>query len=159
GPRFEREVTAWLDGSPDRSILLLLDEADKFFKEDQSKGYRVTEQLRSLAEKTRRRFKPVFAGLENVQRMARDPNHPIAQLGQPLLIGPLLRGAERRAAEALVRWPFAALGYSVAHEAVNRILVFANYYPSLIQLVCQLLLQELRARQSGPPPWRVGMAD
>jgi hypothetical protein len=159
GARFAREVTSWLDGHADRSILLLLDEADKFFKEDQANGYRVTEQLRALAEQTRRRFKPVFAGLENVQRMARDPNNPIAQLGIPLLIGPLLRGAERRAAATLVRWPFAALGYSLAQPVVNRILVFANYYPSLIQLVCQSLLQELRARQGGAPPWQVEMAD
>jgi len=159
GMRFVRDVVSWLEGNADRSILLLLDEADKFFKEDQANNYHVTEQLRGLAERTGRRFKPVFAGLENVQRMARDPNNPIAQLGLPLLIGPLLRREERRAAETLVRWPFEALGFTLAGSVVNRILVFANYYPSLIQLVCESLLRELRARQSGAPPWPVEMAD
>lgn len=159
GARFVRDVTSWLEGNADRSILMLLDEADRFFREDKANGYRVTEQLRGLAERTNRRFKPVFAGLENVQRMARDPNNPIAQLGQPLLIGPLLRRGERRAAEALVRWPFEALGFTLARPVVNRILVFANYYPSLIQLVCESLLRELRARQAGPPPWAIEMAD
>jgi hypothetical protein len=157
--RFSKDVQDWLNARPERSILLLLDEADKFFKEDQKNRYLITEQLRALSENTRRRFKPVFAGLENVQRMARDPNNPIAQLGTPLLIGPLLRGSERREAEALVRWPFAALGFTLAPEVVNRILIFANYYPSLIQLVCQRLLHALRGRGGSGPPWRVEMAD
>jgi hypothetical protein len=157
--RFRKEVRDWLNAHPEHSILLLLDEADKFFKEDQANRYRITEELRALSEDTRRRFKPVFAGLENVQRMARDPNNPIAQLATPLPIGPLLRGAERRAAEALVRWPFSALGFTLAPEAVNRILIFANYYPSLIQLVCQNLLHALRSKGGGAPPWRVEMSD
>jgi hypothetical protein len=157
--RFSKDVQDWLNARSERSILLLLDEADKFFKEDQTNRYRITEQLRALSENTRRRFKPVFAGLENVQRMARDPNNPIAQLATPLLIGPLLRGNERREAEALVRWPFAALGFTLAPEVVNRILIFANYYPSLIQLVCQNLLHALRSKGGGAPPWRIEMAD
>jgi hypothetical protein len=157
--RFRKYVRDWLRARPDRSILLLLDEADKFFKEDQTKRYRITEELRSLSEETQRSFKPVFAGLENVQRMARDPNNPFAQLATPLLIGPLLRGAERREAEALVRWPFTALGFTLAPEAVNRILIFANYYPSLIQLVCQNLLHALRSKGGGGPPWRVELSD
>jgi len=157
--RFRRDIRDWLGTRPERSILLLLDEADKFFKEDQTNRYRITEELRALSEETQRRFKPVFAGLENVQRMARDPNNPIAQLATPLLIGPLLRGAERREAEALVRWPFTALGFTLAPEVVNRILIFANYYPSLIQLVCQNLLHALRSKGGGGPPWRVEMSD
>jgi hypothetical protein len=157
--RFRKDVREWLATRPERSILLLLDETDKFFKKDQANSYRITEELRALSEETQRRFKPVFAGLENVQRMARDPNNPIAQLASPLPIGPLLRGAERREAEALVCWPFTALGFTLAPEVVNRILIFANYYPSLIQLVCQNLLHALRSKGGSGPPWRVEMSD
>jgi hypothetical protein len=70
----------------------------------------------------------------------------------------MLRGEERREAEHLVRWPFAALGYRLDDAVVSRILTFANYYPSLIQVVCQRLLRDLRQRVgggNGGPPWQV----
>ena len=128
---FRKAVRDWLDGDATRQILLLLDEADEFFNKDRVNGFAVTAALRDLAVDTDRRFKPVFAGLRNVQKLARDPNSPLAHLGMPLVVGPLLRGEERRQAEALVRWPFAALGYQMDDAVVSRILAFANYYPSL----------------------------
>ena len=145
---------------PARRIILLLDEADEFFRNDREgrPSYSVTRGLSELANQTNRRFKPVFAGLHNVQRLARDPNSPLAHLGTPRVIGPLMRGQEREQAEQLVRWPFAALGYRLSDEVVTRILAIANYYPSLIQIVCQRLLRGLRERQGNGPPWIVTMA-
>lgn len=158
----ERSVRAgikeWLDARPGRRLLLLLDEADAFFEKDREGKFGVTTVLRDLTVETDRRFKPVFAGLRNVQKLARDANSPIAHLGVPLVVGPMLRGEERREAEHLVRWPFAALGYRLDDAVVSRILTFANYYPSLIQVVCQRLLRDLRQRVgggSGGPPWQV----
>ena len=148
-------IRAWLDGRPNRRLLLLLDEADAFFEKDREDEFSVTTVLRDLTVETDRRFKPVFAGLRNVQKLARDPNSPIAHLGMPLVVGPMLRGEERREAEHLVRWPFAALGYRLDDAVVSRILTFANYYPSLIQVVCQRLLRDLRQRGGGVPPWQV----
>lgn len=156
GRGFAEGVRRWLDERPERRILLLLDEADAFFTEDRKVGYAVTLPLRDLTTVTNRRFKPVFAGLHNVQKLLRDPNSPIAHLGQPLAVGPLIHGGERAAAEELVRWPFTALGYRLEDAAVTRILAFANYYPSLIQVVCQRLLNQLRGQQGGGgPPWTV----
>lgn len=155
---FGKAVREWLGVNPARRILLLLDEADRFFAADRRKHYPITEELRTLCLLTDRRFKPVFAGLQNVQRMARDPNSPLAHLGQPRAVGPLIRGAERQEAEALIRWPFEALGYRLDRAAVTRILSFANYYPSLIQVVCQALLRQLRTQpNAGGPPWTVGI--
>jgi len=157
---FRASVGSWLDGKPTRRILLLLDEADEFFVKDRANGFQVTEALRTLSVERDRRFKPVFAGLKNVQKLARDPNTPLAHLGTPLVVGPLLRGEERQQAEALVRWPFAALGYRMDGPVVSRILAFANYYPSLVQVVCQRLLRILRQQQGGGgPPWQVRMED
>lgn len=59
-----------------------------------------------------------------------------------------------------MRWPFAALGYRLDEAVVSRILAFANYYPSLIQVVCQRLLRSLRQQSGGSgPPWTVRMED
>lgn len=87
-------VREWLGKRPGRQMLLLLDEADAFFEKDRLAGFNVTSALRDLTVETDRRFKPVFAGLRNVQKLARDPNSPIAHLGAPLVVGPLLRGEE-----------------------------------------------------------------
>lgn len=155
-----RAVRDWLEAKKERRILLLLDEADAFFTRDREAGFAVTSALRDLSVETDRRFKPVFAGLRNVQKLASDPNSPLAHLGMPLVVGPLLRGEERRQAEELVRWPFAALGYNMDDAVVTRILAFANYYPSLIQVVCQRLLHSLRLQSSASgPPWTVRMDD
>ena len=160
---FSSSVRDWLKGGTSRRIILLLDEADEFFRNDREGGpgrapFAVTRALSELANITNRRFKPIFAGLRNVQKLARDPNSPLAHLGTPRVIGPMIRGQERQHAEMLVRWPFAALGYRLTDEVVTRILVFANYYPSLIQVVCQRLLRGVRERQGNAgPPWDVGM--
>ena len=118
---FRSKVLDWLTKHPDRNILLLLDEADGFFAKDRLDRFQVTEALRTLAVDSDRRFKPVFAGLRNVQKLARDPNSPLAHLGQPLAVGPLIRGQERAEAEALVRWPFAAIGYRMDQPVITRI--------------------------------------
>ncbi|MBV8524238.1 MAG: hypothetical protein JOY71_19280, partial [Acetobacteraceae bacterium] len=158
--RFRSHILAWLDANPSRRLLLLLDEADNFFIKDREQRFAVTETLRTLSVERDRRFKPVFAGLRNVQKLARDPNNPLAHLGQPMVIGPLLRGSERSEAEALVRWPFGALGYRMDQLVVTRIVTFANYYPSLIQVVCQRLLRHLRQRHGAMgPPWTVRIED
>jgi hypothetical protein len=158
--RFRSQILEWLDTNPRRRILLLLDEADTFFIKDREQRFAVTEMLRTLSVERDRRFKPVFAGLRNVQKLARDPNSPLAHLGQPMVIGPLLRGTERAQAESLVRWPFGALGYRMDQLVVTRIVTFANYYPSLIQIVCQRLLRNLRQRHGGMgPPWTVRIED
>jgi hypothetical protein len=160
---FSIGVRDWLKAGSSRRIILLLDEADEFFRNDREGGpgrapFAVTRSLSELANITNRRFKPIFAGLRNVQKLARDPNSPLAHLGTPRVIGPMIRGQERQHAEQLVRWPFAALGYRLTDEVVTRILAFANYYPSLIQVVCQRLLRGVRERQGNAgPPWKVGM--
>lgn len=160
GSAFRSQVLEWLAQYPSRRILLLLDEADSFFARDREAGFPVTEVFRTMSVETDRRFKPVFAGLRNVQQLARDPNTPFAHMGRALVVGPLIRGHERREADALVRWPFAALGFRLESAVVTRILSVANYYPSLIQVVCQRLLHNLRQRAGGMgPPWKVEIED
>jgi len=163
-----RELERWLMEQPARRILLLLDESDDFLNADGRDGgqeFRRCLLLKGLMDRTDRRFKVVFAGLHNVQRSTRTANQPLAHFGEPLCIGPMLRGQEARAAAELVEHPLRACGFvfdaAQRSQLVTRILAQTNYYPSLIQLFCQKLVEfcfnagrtRFDLRQS--PPWRL----
>jgi hypothetical protein len=152
-------IRAWLTTNADGRILLLLDEADRFLEIDGGgRGdstpvglgeFARAARLKGLMDDTDRRFKVVFAGLHNVQRTTQLENHPLAHFGEPLCIGPLLHGIERREACRLVERPLAALGYRVqSPDLVMRLVAQANYYPSLIQLYCSHLLQHVATRHA-----------
>lgn len=142
-----KHLRDWLDADQGRRIVLLLDEADSFLYSDsktEPQPYANLLKLKGLMEETDRRFKVVFAGLHDVQRTARDVNTPLAHLGTPLCIGPLLENGEWQEARALVELPLRTLGYRF--ESVDlpmRILSHTNYYPSLLQLFCKRLLDHL----------------
>jgi hypothetical protein len=134
-------IREFLKANSDRRILLLLDEADRFFEQDAQKDFEETRQLKQLMDDTQRRFKVVFAGLHNVLRMTERPNHPLAHFGEPIEIGPLREGQEAREAVDLIRKPMDAAGFAFKPERLPiRILAQTNYYPSLIQLYCSHLL-------------------
>ena len=138
-------LSDWMNKDTRRRVLLLVDEADRFLTEDgRQGGFSRTARLKGLMDKTDRRFKVVFSGLHNVQRTTRLANHPLAHLGEPLCIGPLLNNGEVRAARALVEDTLGGLGFRFASpDLVTRILSQTNYYPSLLQLYCHELLRLL----------------
>jgi hypothetical protein len=144
-----KQIQTWLAQDENRQILLLLDEADRFLEADGKQGDEKGEFIRSarlkgLMDKTNRRFKVVFAGLHNVQRTTKLENHPLAHLGEPICISPLLNNGEMREARSLIERPFASIGYRFeSPDLVTRILSQTNYYPSLIQLYCQQLLKHV----------------
>ena len=151
-------VTKWLGESERRRILLLVDEADAFLDAERlaAPQYRELAAIKRLMEKTRRRFKVVFAGLHNVQRTARDPNTPLAHLGMPVQIGAMLPESDGGEIEQLILSPLKALGYRfTSRDSVTRIAAETNYYPALVQQFCKELLKDLRknsdAVQEGPP--------
>ncbi|WP_243458611.1 sigma-70 family RNA polymerase sigma factor [Nostoc sp. UIC 10630] len=148
-----KQIQTWLEQDETRRILLLLDESDKFLEADGKKRTEGNDEkgdfirsarLKGLMDRTNRRFKVVFAGLHNVQRTTKLENHPLAHLGQPICIGPLLNNGEMREARALIERPFASVGYYFeSPDLITRILSQTNYYPSLIQLYCQQLLKHV----------------
>ena len=155
-----KAVKQWLDEEPARRILLLVDEADVFFEADlqPGQGYLVLEQMKRLMEETGRRFKVVFAGLHNVQRVAREPNTPFAHLGDPIPISPMLpKGKDHGEIENLIRAPLEALGYRFdSTDSIVRIAAETNYYPALAQQFCKELLRYLcesggMHSEAGPP--------
>jgi hypothetical protein len=152
-----RSVRQAMMQSQRRFVLMMFDEADNFLDADAADGFRVVTELRTLMMATDRRFKVVFAGLQNVQRFQGIPNQPLAHFGRPIPVGPL----EPKAAQELVREPFEALGYRFTEDAtVLRILSYTNYHAGLIQLFCQELLVRLHARlDSTAPPYFIEQTD
>lgn len=152
-----KAIRDFLSTDSDRRILLLLDEADRFFEQDGKNDFEETRKLKQLMDDTQRRFKVVFAGLHNVLRMTEHPNHPLAHFGEPIEIGPLGEGDEVREAADLIRNPMAAAGFSFESKGlIVRILAQTNYYPSLIQLYCSHLIRHVlsqvanRTKTNGP---------
>lgn len=157
--KFLQHIQSWLDEDKRRSILFLLDEADRFLESDGKEEFVRTARIKGLMDRTGRRFKVVFAGLHNVQRTTRQENNPLAHYGDPIRIGPLLDNGEWREARALIEDPFRAIGFQFQDpDLVTRILSQTNYYPSLIQLYCKQLLTHVTAShrtnfdpRTGPP--------
>ena len=145
--------------SSGHTLLLLLDEADKFLEVDardagtSAKGYRESSRLKALMDRTGRSIKVVFAGLHNVLRTVEGSNHPLGHFGQPIKVGPLLLDGGWRTAEALIRQPLLASGYRFKHDSlVTRILAQTNYYPSLIQLYGSALVKAMCSRRITSAP-------
>ena len=144
------------------TLLLLLDEADRFLEVDArnpdaaASGYRESSRLKALMDRTERSIKVVFAGLHNVLRTAEGANHPLGHFGDPIEVGPL----NWQTAEALVRQPLLASGYRFKHDGlVTRILAQTNYYPSLIQLYGSALIKAMCSRRiSGAPLYDIDEA-
>ncbi|MFC7673315.1 hypothetical protein ACFQWH_09555 [Mycolicibacterium sp. GCM10028919] len=143
------QITQWIQAEPDNRLLVLLDEADNFLTVDANAGastrgaFPVLQALKGVMESSHRRFKPVFAGLHQVQRFHDTSNTPVAHGGKDILIGPL----DSRDAYSLVVDPLHALGYSFASpELVWRLLLVTNYQASLVQIVCEALVRHMQAR-------------
>jgi hypothetical protein len=152
----EMAIKTWLEQNPNRRLVLLLDECDGFFDADAKTDFTHTSRLRDLMNETERRFKPVFAGLHQVQRFAHLPNQPLAHahFGDPIAIGPLSPDP----AYGLMFTPMEALGISFASdELIHRVLAYCNYQPKLLQLVGEALVREsFNRRDVGGPPYVIG---
>jgi hypothetical protein len=141
-----RAIEKWLSGNESRRLLLLLDETDAFLEKESSeapKGFMNIAPLKGLFDNTGGRFKHVFAGLHKVQRLQNVANTPLAHGGRDVLIGPL---AAKPARDLVVK-PLEALGYRFDNpDAVWRLLAVTNLQPSLIQVVCNDLIDHLQDR-------------
>ncbi len=135
---------------PERRLLFLLDEADAFLSADSVDGFRTVADLKTLMDETSRRFKVVFAGLQNVTRYASIPNQPLAHLGTPVAVGPLDPADARRLVLKLEDF-----GLRLDDPAILHILSLTNHHPALLQLLCRRLLEEVRKRPASAPPIRV----
>lgn len=157
-----RSLNEWLDGNPDgppRAVLVLLDECDAFLDLDYHQvDFPAVTALKSLMEQTNRRFKPIFAGLHQVQRFARATNQPFMHFGRPVRVGIL----EPAVAPQLLIEPLHRIGYRFDDpQLVWQILQEANYQPGILQAIGRTLVEQLSARPlgDGEPPYHISAAD
>ncbi|WP_155344714.1 ATP-binding protein [Acrocarpospora pleiomorpha] len=156
-------VQAWLAEDSRRRLLILLDEADRFFESDHHTSFQETQRLKELGQETGDRMKVVFAGLHSVQRFSKiSGNGPFSHMAQkPTVIGPL---APQHALD-LIAQPLEALGFVFAPtdiDLVTRILGYCSYQPYLIQKFGHQLvdvLQSRRSPQDAGPPYTITSAD
>ena len=141
-------------------VLAMFDEADAFLQFDLDTGFQAVEAMRGLMNTTDNRFKVVFAGLHNVQRLAQRPNSPLSNLGynrhSPRRggIGPL----NDYEAKQLIEQPFEMLGLRFKPLVVSKILSYTNRHPSLIQFFCHELIRTVRlSNSSGSPSFEIGI--
>lgn len=149
-----KAIQHWIEDNSERQLLLLLDEADGLLQVDERQHYLAVAALKSLMDETQGRFKVVFAGLHNVQRMTHSGNQPLAHLGEAICVGALMDsgwttgGSETREAIDLVRRPLAALGYYFQSESLIWLILSRTcYYTSWIQQYCKALLADLNMRR------------
>ncbi len=162
---FRNELHRWIKAKPGRQLLVMLDEADNFLAAEARQGrYANLQVLKDLMETLQWDFKVVFAGLHNVRRMSRAPNSPLPHLGTPICIGPLDSNADNLAeARRLVTAPMRAAGYDYVDPGLAfSILARVNYYPSLVQVFCQTVVENAGKARRAPgsgPYWKLGNAE
>ncbi|MDQ0305582.1 hypothetical protein J2S46_000138 [Kitasatospora herbaricolor] len=156
-------IEAWqLREDPQHQLLILLDEADRFFEAD-APGFLETRRLRDLGQDSNGRVKAVFAGLHSVQRFAKVAgNSPFSHLAQkPTVVGPLFP----QDAANLLSKPLSVLGYEFEDvNLVHRILGYCSYQPFLLQMFGHRLVEVMHRRRAdgqdaGIPPYRITRND
>lgn len=160
-------IGKWLQANAARTLLFLLDEADQFMEEDAANDFHQIAAVRRAIDQ-HSRLKIVFSGLHNVQKTKRQSNQPLAQFKNAICIGPL----DFKQGARLIRIPLESLGFYFgdalpdgtfrpADQLVDQIIVETNYFPSLIQIFCDKLLDELYAAPRRPGqalPFAIGEA-
>lgn len=146
-------IVSWTRKDENRSLLVMLDEADAFLEADAADNKFVhVDWWRKIRDDTGRRVKVVFAGLHRTARFDSLMNHPLGHLLPPVLVGPL---RPQPAHDLLVR-PLAALGYRFADPVATpaRVLAQANNMPALLQLFGAALVAHLSTRPAPiDRPW------
>ena len=130
---------------PIRYLLVMLDEADTFINDCANFGYKPLVALKDVQQALPGQFKFVLAGLHNIVRFNRE-----VALGKNSVIThlPSLKITPFRTPEAqeLLTVPLSYLGFSLPSKVtVSQILATVNYFPGLIQLYCQKLIESIRA--------------
>jgi len=124
--------------------LLLIDEADRFIREEMARGYPLLNQFRSLSETGGCYF--IFAGFWDLYQAAvLDYHSPIVNFGEHIIIAAL----ETEACRQLATQPMALLGIHYHSDTlVEHILTVTGQRANLIAIVCQELLTHLAPHQS-----------
>lgn len=133
-------------------LLLMLDEADVFIESCGEVNYFPFDRLKDIQSLGTGRFKFVVAGLRNVVRfnkMSTDKNSVLAHF-KSLTVKPF-KAAEAR---ELLEIPLSYLGFRFPRDnqtdmLVSTIFCQTNYFPGLLQLYCEKLIETMRKDYAG----------
>lgn len=137
-----------LDDNPQTKInylLLMLDEADKFIGTSIDNGNIPITALKNLPSN---RFKIVMAGLHNLSRY--DHKAMIGNNSTLIHLNSIIvRPFQRPEAIKLLTNTLAYLGFRFKSDVISLILAKTNYFPGLIQLYCQKLIEAMKDDYAG----------
>lgn len=148
--RFKAAVRLLLKHSPTAEYLFLFDEADALADSERRLGRRkgVTWALRDLQAESEDRLRFVFAGYQHVHRVYRQQSLAFANWRGLCELSVL----EQPDAEKLVRCPMEELGFQFGSpRLVERIVHYCGRHPRLIQVFCDRLARNVRARRRSEP--------
>ena len=125
-----------------KPLVILLDEADHLVRVDRQAGYPLFRTLRAMVNMGRCRF--VLSGERTLHTDMMDPNSPLYNFGNEILIGRL----DFRAVEELVTRPMKHLEIELASgvQMVQRIWEFTSGHPNVVQRFCKRLIVRLNQR-------------
>jgi len=120
-------------------LVLLLDEADKLVPADRAHEWRLFSTLRGLANSGR--VLVVLSGERMLRGVLRDPESPLFNFANEILLGPL----DYHAVEELVTRPMKQLEIELVDEGtmVRRIYGFTSGHPNVVQRLCSRLIKRL----------------
>ncbi len=123
-----------------KRLVLLIDEADQFFRAESDQGYAQLSTLRSLSEEGRCWF--MLAGFWDLYATAvLDYQSPLRNFGEVLTIG----GLERAACRELATEPLRRLRLGFASDAlVERLIDASGQRANLVAILCQECLEALQ---------------
>lgn len=142
-------------------LLVMLDEADTFVGDCKNCNYQPLAELKDIQQTLPERFKFVLAGLHNIVRFNRE-----VALGRNAVITHLpslnVKPFETPEAHELLVQPLSYLGFSVEDRVlISQILATTNYFPGLIQMYCQKLIESMRQsnyagyNEASTPPYLI----
>ncbi|MBN1487594.1 MAG: GAF domain-containing protein [Anaerolineae bacterium] len=123
----------------DKSLVMLLDEADKLVPIDRTNGWPIFNMLRSLTNSGHAQI--VLSGERTLREGLRDPGSPLFNLANEILLGPL----DLQAVDELVTRPIRQLEIELDDEVaiVNHIYSFTAGHPNVVQRLCDRLIKQL----------------
>ena len=142
-------------------LLVMLDEADDFIKDCSGSNYAPIAEMKKLQETMPDRFKFVIAGLHDIVRFNR-ASALSENTGIPHLKSLAIKPFSKQEANQLLKGPLSYLGFEIEDDTqATQIIAQTNYFPGLIQLYCQKLVESVHSSDYGgfsegeTPPYKV----
>jgi hypothetical protein len=123
----------------DKTLVLLLDEADKLVSVDSAQNWQIFNALRALVNSGRAQV--VLSGERALRNALRDPKSPLFNFANEMFLGPL----SFRAVKELVTRPMKQLEIELMDEKaiLDRIWAFTSGHPNVVQRFCHRLIERL----------------